>query len=52
MEMGIYSIMRKLTNILKYLFYPSWRWDYKLNHLLRRGKSTQDAMRKLGIIEV
>ena len=43
--------MKKLTNLLKYLFIPAWRRDYKLNCLVRQGKSAIDAMRKFGIIE-
>jgi len=40
----------KILSWLRYLFCPTWRRDYKLNRLLLRGKSAQDAMVRLGII--
>ena len=41
----------KLASLLKYVFCPAWRRNYKLNKLVHRGRDIQDSMIRLGIIE-
>jgi hypothetical protein len=42
--------MKKIMGVIKYLVFPSWRRDYKLNQMLRKGIPALDAMTRLGIV--
>ena len=42
----------RIKSLLKYLLLPSWRRSYLLAKCLRDGLTAQDAMSRLGIIEV
>jgi len=40
-----------MKNWLKFLFCPNWRRDYKLNKMIKRGRTALEACAILGVVK-